>query len=289
MTTTKARGRKSIFITGAASGMGREGAKLFVSKGWYVGASDVNEDGLKTLTQELGSDNVFARKLDVRDNKDFDTALREFGEATGGTLDIMWNNAGIGESGWFEDVPYEATKRVVDINLMGVLHGVYAALPLLKAAKNSLLFTTSSSSATYGMPRIAVYAATKFAVKGLTEALSIEFARHGIRVADTLPGLIDTAIPSNTPNHSGNMPQARSSADIAATAPKKGMFRLMPAMSVAESVWAAYHDTKGKLHWYVPKEIGRIDKAKAISPEFVRKRIMKGITARMIEAAKRGT
>jgi NAD(P)-dependent dehydrogenase (short-subunit alcohol dehydrogenase family) len=74
------------------------------------------------------------------------------------------------------------------------LNGVYAALPWLKKTPNSLLFTTSSSSATYGMPRIAVYAATKHAVKGLTEALSIEFARHGVRVADVLPGLIDTAI-----------------------------------------------------------------------------------------------
>jgi len=59
----KARGRKSIFITGAASGMGRETAKLFHAKGWFVGAFDVNTDGLKTLEQELGSDNCFTHSM----------------------------------------------------------------------------------------------------------------------------------------------------------------------------------------------------------------------------------
>src|SRR5689334_7345628 len=199
--------RKAIFITGAASGMGRETAKLFAAKGWFVGATDVNDAGLKTLEQELGHDNCFTRKLDVTDKKDFDAALAEFTQRTGGKLDLMYNNAGIGESGWFEDVPYEATMRVVNINFVGVLNGVYAAIPYLKATPGSLLFTTSSSSATYGMPRIAVYAATKHAVKGLTEALSVEFQRHGVRVADVLPGLIDTAILRSTPNRSGDAPK----------------------------------------------------------------------------------
>ena len=153
----------------------------------------------------------------------------------------MFNNAGIGESGWFEDVPYEAAMRVVQINFVGALNGAYAALPLLKKTPNSLLFTTSSSSATYGMPRIAVYAATKHAVKGLTEALSIEWARHGVRVADVLPGLIDTAILRSTPNRSGDAPKPTED-EFYARAPKKGMFRLMPADSVAKCVWHAYHE-----------------------------------------------
>ncbi|MBI1213887.1 MAG: SDR family oxidoreductase [Alphaproteobacteria bacterium] len=264
--------RKSIFITGAASGMGRETAKLFAAKGWFVGASDVNEAGLKTLEQELGHDNCFVRKLDVTDKADFDTALAEFAKRTNGKLDLMYNNAGIGESGWFEDVPYEATMRVVSINFVGVLNGVYAALPYLKATPGSLLFTTSSSSATYGMPRIAVYAATKHAVKGLTEALSVEFQRHGVRVADVLPGLIDTAILRSTPNRSGDAPKP-SEDEFYARAPKKGMFRLMPADSVAKCVWEAYHGNK--LHYYVPSDVAWIDRIKGFAPNFIRNRIMK--------------
>jgi NAD(P)-dependent dehydrogenase (short-subunit alcohol dehydrogenase family) len=270
----KARGRKSIFITGAASGMGREAAKLFAEKGWFIGATDVNTDGLKTLEQEIGADNCFTHRLDVTDKTDFDAAIKAFGEETGGKLDILFSNAGIGESGWFEDVPYEAAMRVVQVNLVGVIASLYAALPLLKATPNSLAFITSSSSATYGMPRIAVYSATKHAVKGLTEALSIEFARHGVRVADTLPGLIDTAILRSTPNRSGDRDKPTEE-QFYAEAPKKGMFRLTPPREIAETVWRAYGSDK--LHWYVPAEIAWIDRIKGFAPGFMRKQIAKNI------------
>lgn len=259
--------------------MGRETAKLFASKGWFVGATDVNYEGLQTLQQELGSDNCWIRKLDVTSKSDFDGAVASFGERSGGRLDLMYNNAGIGESGWFEDVPHEASMRVVQINLVGVLNGAYAALPLLKKTPNSMMFTTSSSSATYGMPRIAVYAATKHAVKGLTEALSIEWARHGVRVADVLPGLIDTAILRSTPNRSGDAPKPTED-EFYANAPKKGMFRLMPADSVAKCVWRAYHEGK-KLHYYVPDEIAWIDRIKGFAPTMMRNRIKKFIEGRI--------
>ncbi len=235
----KARGRQSIFITGAASGMGRETAKLFHGKGWFVGAYDVSTDGLATLAQEIGNDNCHTMRLDVTKKDDFDKTIAAFAEETGGRMDMLHSNAGVGESGWFEDIPYEAAMRVVQINFIGVITSIYAALPLLKATPNSLAFITSSSSATYGIPRLAVYSATKHGVKGLTEALSVEFSRFGVRVADVLPGLIDTAILRNTPNRSA-APQT-SAPDLEATAPKRGMFRLMPASSVAECAWAAYH------------------------------------------------
>ena len=270
----RARGRKSIFITGGASGMGRETAKLFAGKGWFVGAFDVNEDGLKTLEQELGSDNCFVRRLDVTSKPDFDAAVAMFSDETSGKMDVLFSNAGIGESGWFEDVPFEAALRVIQVNLIGVVASVYACLPLLKATPNSLCFITSSSSATYGMPRIAVYSATKHAVKGLTEALSVEFARHGVRVADVLPGLIDTNILRATPNRSGDAPKP-SEEEFYANAPKRGMFRLTPASDVAQCVWAAYGSNR--LHWYVPRAIGRIDLLKAIAPRLTRSAVGRNI------------
>lgn len=265
-----ARGRKSIFITGAASGIGRATALLFAEKGWFVGAFDVNAAGLASLAQEIGNDNGITGILDVTKKENFAEAIAAFGAATDGRMDVLFNNAGIGESGYFEDIPYEAALRVVQVNFIGVLTGIYAALPLLKATKNSLCFTTSSSSATYGMPRLAVYSATKHAVKGLTEALSIEFARHGIRAADTLPGLIDTAILRMTPNRSdARTPEEAET--LLANAPKKGPFRLMPPSAVAEAVWKAYGSDK--LHWYVPPEIAWIDRIKGFAPELMRKRI----------------
>ena len=232
---------KTIFITGAGSGMGREGAKLFHAKGWRVGAVDRNADGLASLTQSAWRERLWTRAVDVTDKAALDGALADFCAGNvGGGLDMMWNNAGIGDGGWFEDVPYEDAMRVVDVNYKAVLTGAYGALPYLKKTPGSLMFSTSSSSGTYGMPRIAVYSSTKHAVKGLTEALSVEWQRHGVRVADVLPGLIDTAILTTTPKHSERRPAEKVADEIRAAAPKKGMFRLMPAASVAEVAWQAY-------------------------------------------------
>ena len=265
---------KSIFITGAASGMGREGAKLFHAKGWRVGAVDRDDDGLGSLERELGTDRIWTRVVDVTDKSALETALADFCTGNDGSLDMMWNNAGVGESGWFEDVPYELAMRVVDTNFTAVLTGAYLSLPYLRKSPGSLMFSTSSSSATYGMPRIAVYSATKHAVKGLTEALSVEWRRHGVRVADVLPGLIDTAILLNTPDHSDGT--AMTHDELEARSPKRGMFRLMPASSVAEAAWRAYqHQTR--LHWYVPESIRWIDRIKGLSAELTRGQIVKAL------------
>ena len=256
---SKANGRRSIFITGAASGMGRETARLFASKGWFVGAYDVNDEGLAALKAELGADNgVFAR-LDVTDREAYRAVLDAFAGATDGKLDLLFNNAGIGRGGPYEDMPWDDVMAVINVNLIGVLSGVHLALPLLKATPNSLCFSTSSSSATFGMAGIAVYSATKHAVKGFTEALSVEMKRHGVRVADTLPGLIDTPI----------LPD-----EAKAGAPAEGMWRLMPARSVAEAVWSAYHTDK--IHWYVPEELHEFDLAATASPEQVRDQMAVG-------------
>jgi NAD(P)-dependent dehydrogenase (short-subunit alcohol dehydrogenase family) len=267
---------KSIFITGAASGMGREGAKLFCANGWRVGAIDRDHGGLESLARELPAERIWTRVVDVTDKAAFESALADFcADNPDGGLDMMWNNAGIGQGGFFEDVPYDATMRLVDINFKAVLTGAYLALPYLKRATGSLMFSTSSSSATYGMPNLAVYSATKHAVKGLTEALSIEWQRHGVRVADVLPGLIDTAILTSTPNHSEGGTTLDHD-DLVAQAPKKGLFRLMPASSVADAAWHAYqHPTR--LHWYVPDSIRWIDRIKGLNPEFMRARIVKAL------------
>lgn len=255
----KSNGRQSIFITGAASGMGRETARLFAGQGWFVGGFDVNEAGLSDLQAELGADNCLVRRLDVTDRNDYRAAIAAFGEATGGKMDLLYNNAGIGRGGPFAEQPFEDVIAVVQVNLMGVLIGIHEAIGLLKATPNSLCFTTSSSSATFGMANIAVYSATKHAVKGLSEALSVEFKAYGVRVADVLPGVIDTPI----------LPPG-----VAEGAPKEGMFRAIPPVEVAKAVWEAYH--ADKLHWYVPPELVELDKAATLTPEAVRDQMAQG-------------
>ncbi len=255
----RANGRKSIFITGAASGMGLETARLFRQEGWFVGGYDVNDAGLEALEAALGADNCLVRRLDVTDRDDYRRALDEFAQATNGKLDVLFNNAGIGRGGPFADQPWEDVIAVVQTNLVGVLIGIHEGVRLLKATPGSLCFTTSSSSATYGMPGIAVYSATKHAVKGLTEALAVEFKAYGVRVADVLPGLIDTPI----------LPPG-----AAANAPKEGMFRAISPVEVAKVVWRAYQEDK--LHWYVPPEIFELDKAATLAPEQTRDQMAAG-------------
>ena len=267
----ESNGRKSIFITGAGSGMGLETAKFFYGKGWFVGGYDLNLDGLKALETELGAENCVVRKLDVTDRDDYRAALAEFAACTGGKMDILYNNAGIGGGGLFAEVPFEKILSVVNTNLVGVLIGIYEGLKYLRETQGSMCFTTSSSSATFGMPGLGIYSATKHAVKGLTEALSVEFRDYGVKVADVLPGTIDTPLirrdPSAPPLPDGVLRLVKMMAAARAFKPR-------PPIEIAEVVWEAYHSDK--LHWYVPPEMYELDKLATLDPEGTRDRLIDG-------------
>ncbi|WP_428391944.1 SDR family oxidoreductase [Lichenicoccus sp.] len=245
--------RQSIFITGAASGMGRATALLFAQKGWLVGAYDLDNAGLASLKAEIGEGNGLFGRLDVTDRADFSAAMAGFSAATGGTLDLMFSNAGIGGAGLFDEQSWEDAMQVVSVNFLGVMIGIRAALPLLRATTGSLCLVNSSSSAIFGTAGISVYSATKHAVRGLVEALSIEFKRYGVRASDLLPGLIDTPLLSDP---------------MRAMAPEEGMWRLVPVGEVAQVVWSAYHGDK--LHWYIPEQLRDFHRQVVTEPEVVR-------------------
>ncbi len=251
--TSQAGARKSIFVTGAASGMGLATARLFASRGWFVGAYDVNAGGLDSLKVEIGAQNGIFATLDVTDPAAFDAAMDGFGAATGGTLDLMFSNAGIAIGGLFDEMAWRDIMKVVGVNFLGVMIGTRAAVRLLKSTPGALCLINSSSSSIFGTAGIAVYSATKHAVRGLTEALSIEFKRFGVRAADLLPGLIDTPILSD---------------NLRRMAPSEGMWRLVQPTEIAETVWRAYHEDK--LHWYVPEELKEFDIQAVQQPEAVR-------------------
>ncbi|HIG40985.1 MAG: SDR family oxidoreductase [bacterium] len=251
--------RKSILITGGGGGMGLETGRYFAARGWFVGLLDTNEPLLAEAERSLKSQDIFTRRLDVTDEVDFTATVSEFSRHTNGTLDIMYNNAGIAPGGWFDDMSMDTIRQIIDINVYGVINGIRAALPLLKATENSLCISTSSSVATYGHGFRAVYSASKFAVKGLTEALSLEFERFGIRTADVLPGCIDTPMLRQATAARTGRPFDES---MLAGLPKAGPYRLMPAVAIAEAVWQAYQNSD-QIHFYVPQEVGDTDKLKA--------------------------
>ena len=241
--------KKSIFITGAAGGMGSSTARLFKKNGWFVGCYDINESSLDELKSELGNEGIVYEQLDVTNKSQFEECLSNFSKNTNDTLDILFNNAGITEGGFFDEIPYENHIKIININVIGVINGIYSAASLLKNTENSLCISTSSSSGIMGMEMIATYSATKHAIKGLTESLSAEFSRFDTRVSDILPGVIDTPMISK---------------EIRDHLPESGMWRLISSDEIAETVWASYHSND--IHWYVPKELEDLEKVVANDP-----------------------
>ena len=190
--------RKTIFITGAASGIGKATAQRFARDGWLVGLFDIDEPGLEALQASLG-ERACHHRLDVTDSESVRAALAFFAERSDGRIDVLFNCAGILRTGDFEETSLETYEQVIDVNVRGVLSCCHLALPYLQTANDPCVINACSTSALHGVPGFAVYSATKFFVRGLTEALNIEWQRHGIRVVDVMPPFVDT--PMARDNH----------------------------------------------------------------------------------------
>lgn len=187
---------KSVFITGAATGIGRATALLFAQRGYVVGGYDLNEDGLRVLASDItavGGKPVVGH-LNVTDADEVSQRLAEFVETAGGRLDVLINNAGLLNAGRFEEIPLEVHHREIDVNVKGVVNGLYAAFPHLKATPGAVVVNLASASAIYGQAELANYSATKFFVRAITEALNLEWGRYGIRVIDMWPLYVNTAM-----------------------------------------------------------------------------------------------
>jgi len=254
--------RKSIFITGGASGIGRATAIRFGSQGWFVGIADINEAGMKETAAMLPAGQSSIHKLDVRDRAAWDEALEAFAKAAGGRIDALFNNAGIPLGGQLIENNTGEIERCLDINLKGVLFGAQAAHKWLKAsAPGSCLLNTASAAGIYGTPGASVYSATKFGVRALTECLDAEWAEDGIKVADLMPGFIDTPLIDHAPNQLSNE-------DIRSRVTEAGL-EITPVGEVADAAWNAVHGTA--LHNRVGKTAHRLAFAARWMPGRLRK------------------
>lgn len=224
--------RKSIFITGAASGIGRQTALLFASKGWFTGLFDVNASGLALLAGQIGQDNCCWGLLDVTSSVDFTSVLSQFSEQTEGTMNILFNCAGVMFTGEFDKLPLNNLQQTIRTNFEGTVTGIYASLDLLRATPHARIINMSSASAFYGVPEIAVYAASKASIRSLTEALDLEFEKFGISVCDINPSFV------STPMLTGQLRQIGCAKSLGV--------RITPE-EVAATVWRAA--TRPKVHW----------------------------------------
>ncbi|MFT6310600.1 MAG: short-subunit dehydrogenase [Porticoccus sp.] len=191
---------KSVFITGAASGIGLATAQRFAAQGWFVGLYDINESGVIELLQTAEFSNAYGSRCDVTDHNSVRSALAHFTKMTNGKIDVIINNAGVLSGGEFSEIDHTVHDLMIDINVKGFTYLAQLGFPYLQETKNSIMVCLCSASSIRGVPLLGVYAATKFYVRGLCEALSIEWKQHGVRVTLIKPGFVATGMLDAVPN-----------------------------------------------------------------------------------------
>jgi len=185
---------KIAVITGAAQGMGESHARTFAAEGAKVVLTDLNEERGKEIAAELGADNALFVRQDVTKVDDWKNVVAQ-AEAVFGPVNVLVNNAGIlGPLANALELSEEQYQKVIDINQNSIYYGMKYTLPsMLKAGVGSIVNISSIAGivAIYGYPNLA-YMSSKFAVRGMTKAVAVEFAGKNIRANSVHPGFIKT-------------------------------------------------------------------------------------------------
>ncbi|MCV7434701.1 SDR family oxidoreductase [Mycolicibacterium bacteremicum] len=188
---------KRVLLTGAASGIGRATALDLAAQGAELYLTDRDADGLATTVADaraLGATVAAHRALDVTD---FDavTAFATDVHTAHGSLDIVMNIAGISAWGTVSTLTHQHWKSMIDVNLMGPIHVIEAFLPpMVAAGRGGHLVNVSSAAGIVALPWHAAYSASKYGLRGLSEVLRFDLARHRIGVSVVVPGAVKTGL-----------------------------------------------------------------------------------------------
>jgi len=182
---------KYIVVTGGSSGIGKATAAKLAQAGARVLITGRNKDRLEKTAGKMGCQWLVS---DVSKQEDVDALYRWISENWGNRLDVLINNAGLGEFASVEETPMESYHRVFAVNIFGPIMMVKQAIPLMKAQGQGSIVNVASTSATYGFANGSAYAASKFALRGFTQSLSEEMRRFNIRVFQINPSEVTTAL-----------------------------------------------------------------------------------------------
>jgi NADP-dependent 3-hydroxy acid dehydrogenase YdfG len=238
---------KTILITGASSGIGKETAKLFQSKGWNVIATMRNPENETELKQ---LENVLVAKLDVLDLDSIQNAFKE-GVKKFGSVDVLLNNAGYGAYGPLEAFNSDQVARQFNTNVIGLLDVTKTVLPHFRQNKKGIIINISSIGGKISFPLGSLYHGTKFAVEGISESLNFEVEQFGGQVKIIEPGMIATDFGGRSFDFSNdeNMAEYQNIVNALLTAMPVMAESASPASVVAAVIFEAATDGKNQLRY----------------------------------------
>jgi 3alpha(or 20beta)-hydroxysteroid dehydrogenase len=181
---------KVAIITGAAGGIGAATARAFAAEGAWLLLTDSNRPAVEALAAELG-ECARARSHDVTSEADWHAVVAAALEVHG-RIDVLVNNAGVFLAALLPDTSLEDFRRVIDVNTIGVFLGLRDVSSAMSEHGGGSIVNVSSIAGLVGSPYLTAYAASKFAVRGMTKVAARELARDGVRVSSIHPGQIDT-------------------------------------------------------------------------------------------------
>ncbi len=188
---------KRVFLTGAASGIGRATALRLAREGAELYLTDINADGLALTVADaraLGAEVPAHRALDISDYHEVAHLAVDI-HTHHGAMDIVCNIAGISAWGTVEHLTHQHWRSMIDVNLMGPVHVIETFLPpMMAAGRGGQLVNVSSAAGLVALPWHAAYSASKFGLRGLSEVLRFDLARHGIGVSLVVPGAVNTPL-----------------------------------------------------------------------------------------------